>query len=101
MRLSAPLSVPLLYSRGTSIKTRIETEQHQSYRCLLNNSRGTSIKTRIETFIQDIVDFLKDDSRGTSIKTRIETKHKYRIHDHELFIREAHPLKQGLKQKPR
>ena len=37
------------YSRGTSIKTRIETEgASQTYGH--RDSRGTSIKTRIETF---------------------------------------------------
>ncbi len=37
------------YSRGASIKTRIETLEQENPGRTVHNSRGASIKTRIET----------------------------------------------------
>jgi len=62
-----------------------------------NNSRGTSTKTRIETNSSLHPARQLFHSRGTSTKTRIETpKTQYPCY-FRLPIREAHPLKQGLK----
>ena len=45
---------------------------------------------------RDLTACLHSDSRGTSIKTRIETN-KHGFAGVVSVIREAHPLKQGLK----
>ncbi len=47
-------------------------------------SRGASIKTRIETGSGGIVQLVLRDSRGASIKTRIETRRS-----HEDSLREG------------
>ena len=84
-------------SRGTSIKTRIETWTGSAWQNDTDNSRGTSIKTRIETIIYFMIRIVRIlNSRGTSIKTRIETWQAQATRSYRQ-IQEAHPLKQGLK----
>ncbi len=64
-----------LYSRGASIKTRIETFRRTKSIHYFHYSRGASIKTRIETGKMEDYDGIMPDSRGASIKTRIETQY--------------------------
>ncbi len=112
-------------SRGASTKTRIETgigkaclqfrewiqEAHPlkqglkpcmsvAFALIAANSRGASTKTRIETKTQICNLGGSLDSRGASTKTRIETGIGKACLQFREWIQEAHPLKQGLKQRP-
>ena len=91
-------TIPKTHSRGTSIKTRIETFRPPLTPQSVPYSRGTSIKTRIETPI------FRSSIRGDS---RIQEAHPLKqglkpLSNHyvnsRIQIQEAHPLKQGLKQ---
>ncbi|WP_408735450.1 hypothetical protein [Candidatus Methanoperedens sp. BLZ2] len=87
-----------LYSRGTSIKTRIETIADGYIADAVNAIREAHpLKQGLKHVFWLIPKPDKHYSRGTSIKTRIETVVLCVVLLKVIAIREAHPLKQGLK----
>ncbi len=84
-------------SRGTSTKTRIETDCLFEYIQRPEIQEAHPLKQGLKLGGEKMNSPNCQYSRGTSTKTRIETMSERYNTPEKLEIQEAHPLKQGLK----